>query len=161
MSAMLDFAEYHNWISVSRNLQKSGFLPVCQPVFCKFLERMAPVTPARFTFGYGLGHNIIWIYACDQSRKYVNHVMLWLCYITVPWEFPGGSPRRFPESRGNSYYLHSYVFTFVVIHDQLYYKGAMLGSSTPSITLSISAKSCMTSSKAISAHPSRSSCERD
>ena len=90
---------------VSRNLQKSGFLPVCQPVFCKFLERMAPVTPARFTFGYGLGHNIIWIYACDQSRKYVNHVMLWLCYITVPWEFPGGSPRRFPESRGNSYYL--------------------------------------------------------
>ena len=104
---MLDFAEYHNWISVSRNLQKSGFLPVCQPVFCKFLERMAPVTPARFTFGYGLGHNIIWIYACDQSRKYVNHVMLWLCYITVPWEFPGGSPRRFPESRGNSYYLHN------------------------------------------------------
>jgi hypothetical protein len=55
----------------------------------------------------------------------------------------------------------TYVFTFVVIHDQLYYKGAMLGSSTPSITLSISAKSCMTSSKAISAHPSRSSCERD
>ena len=85
---------------VSRNLQKSGFLPVCQPVFCKFLERMAPVTPARFTFGYGLGHNIIWIYACDQSRKYVNHVMLWLCYITVPWEFPGGSPRDSPRVQG-------------------------------------------------------------
>ena len=62
------------------------------------------------------------------------------------------------DSDGTSY---TYVFTFVVIHDQLYYKGAMLGSSTPSITLSISAKSCMTSSKAISAHPSRSSCERD
>ena len=33
VSAMLDFAEYHDWIIVSRKLQESGFLPVCQPVF--------------------------------------------------------------------------------------------------------------------------------
>ena len=43
-----EFAEYHDWNIVPRNLQKSGFLPVCEPVFCKFLERMAPVKHVRF-----------------------------------------------------------------------------------------------------------------
>ena len=106
MSAMLDFAEYHDWIICVQKFAKKWF-SACMPAsFLQISGTYGTSHAGTIYLWYGLGHNIIWIYACDQSRKYVNHVMLWLCYITVPWEFPGGSQRRFPERPGNSYYLH-------------------------------------------------------
>ena len=51
--------------------------------------------------------------------------------------------------------------THVVIQDQLCYKGAMPGSSTPSITLSLLAKSCMRKQLQRLKRVPRSACEID